>query len=107
MVELEPIADEDMALEALEHQGGDLEAHGRVDVLHDMTRYDALRLRGFIEKHLHYTGSGRAREILAEWDEYLPKFIKVMPVDYRRALEEMQARSRATERPSVAVSMGG
>nr|MBS0019032.1 glutamate synthase large subunit [Gammaproteobacteria bacterium] len=107
MVELEPIADEDMALEALEHQGGDLEAHGRVDLLHDMTRHDAFRLRGLIEKHLHYTGSGRAKEILADWDEYLPKFIKVMPVDYRRALEEMQARSRATERPSVAVSMGG
>jgi glutamate synthase (NADPH/NADH) large chain len=107
MVELEPIADEDMALEALEHQGGDLEAHGRVDILHDMTRYDALRLRGLIEKHVHYTGSGRAIAILNNWDDYLPKFVKVMPVDYRRALEEMQARSRATERPSVAVSMGG
>ncbi|MGF1613602.1 MAG: glutamate synthase large subunit [Gammaproteobacteria bacterium] len=107
MVELEPIADEAMALETLEHQGGDLETHGRVDILHDMTRYDTLRLRGFIEKHLRYTGSDRARIILEHWDDYLPKFVKVMPVDYRRALEEMQARSRATERPSVAVSMGG
>ena len=106
MVELEPIADEDVALEILEHQGGDLETHGRVDVMHDMTRYDALRLRALIEKHRHYTASARATAILARWDEYLPRFVKVMPVDYRRALEEMQAKSRATERPSVALSMG-
>lgn len=106
MVELEPIADEDAALESLEHQGGDLETHGRVNVMHDMTRYDALRLHSLIDSHRRYTNSERAHQILSRWDEYLPKFVKVMPVDYRRALEEMQAKSRATERSGVAVSMG-
>ncbi len=91
MVELEPIEMEDDALEAMEHRGGDLEAHGRVDVSHDMSRYDALRLKQLIEQHRHYTNSSRAREILDEWKSYLPKFVKVMPVDYRRALKEMQA----------------
>jgi len=90
MVELEPVVEEDDALEALDHQGGDLETHGRVDVSHDMTRYDAIRLRQLIENHRHYTGSERAREILDHWGEYLPKFVKVMPVDYRRALQEMK-----------------
>ena len=45
MVELEPIPAEDEALEKLDHQGGDMETHGRVDVSHDMTRFDAIRLQ--------------------------------------------------------------
>ncbi len=92
MVELEPVEEEDEILEQTEHQGGDLEAHGRVDLSHDMTRFDAERLRGLIERHLHYTGSPRAREILEAWTDYLPRFVKVMPVDYRRALHEMKQR---------------
>ena len=95
MVELEPIAEEDDALEALDHQGGDLETHGRVDVSHDMTRFDAIRLRQLIENHLRHTGSGVAKRILEDWENYLPQFVKVMPVDYRRALEEMKARQQA------------
>ena len=107
MVDLEPIADEDLALERTEYQGGDLETHGLVDVLHDMTRHDALRLKTLIEKHAHYTGSRRAREILDHWQHYLPKFVKVMPVDYRRALQEMQAQQRPTESTGVSLAMGG
>ncbi len=106
MVELEPITDEDKALEVHEHQSGDLEAHGLVDVVHDMTRYDAQRLRELVERHAEYTGSRRAEQILENWDEYLPKFVKVMPVDYRRALQEMQATSRAAERTGIAVAVG-
>jgi len=106
MVEIEPIADEDDALENHEAQKGDLETLGRVDVVHDMTRFDSLRLRGMIEAHLQYTGSARALLILENWDEYLPKFVKVMPVDYRRALQEMQAASRAAERTGISVAVG-
>jgi len=106
MVDLEPVAEEERHLETLGHQKGDLEAHGLVDVMYDMTRYDAARLKTLIENHLHYTNSDRAREILENWDVYLPKFVKVMPVDYRRALEEMQAKARATERVGVRVAMG-
>jgi glutamate synthase (NADPH/NADH) large chain len=96
MVELEPIAAEDDALEQLDHQGGDLETHGLVDIHRDMTRFDALRLRQLIERHAHYTDSTHARRILGNWQEYLPKFVKVMPVDYRRALLEMQAVQEST-----------
>jgi len=95
MVELEPIAAEDDVLEATEHQGGDLETHGKVDISRDMTRYDAQRLRGLIQKHLDATGSAVAQRILDNWADYLAKFVKVMPVDYRRALEEMQAQQAA------------
>ncbi|PLY15717.1 MAG: glutamate synthase large subunit [Sedimenticola sp.] len=95
MVELEPIQEEDDALEALDHQGGDLETKGRVDVSHDMTRFDSIRLKQLIESHLHYTNSEVARRILDNWSAYLPKFVKVMPVDYRRALLELQAQQDA------------
>ena len=98
MVDLEPVSDEDDALEALDHQGGDLETKGRVDVSHDMTRFDSIRLRQLVESHLHYTNSAVAQRILENWSDYLPKFVKVMPVDYRRALLEMQIeQSRSKE----------
>jgi len=98
MVDLEPVTAEDDALEALDHQGGDLETPGRVDLSRDMTRFDAGRLRQLIGNHLHYTGSPVARRILDHWQDYLPRFVKVMPVDYRRALSEMQAHHRRPPR---------
>jgi glutamate synthase (NADPH/NADH) large chain len=98
--------DEDERLEEIYHQGGDLETHGRVEVMHDMTRHDADRLRCLVEKHHRYTGSRRAGLILDDWNRFLPQFVKVMPVDYRRALEEMQARWRSTERTGVSVAVG-
>ena len=90
MVELQPIKAEDDSLERMAHQGGDLESHGLVDVMRDMTRFDAERLSQLIEKHVHYTNSARGRQILENWDSYLPQFVKVMPVDYYRALREME-----------------
>ncbi|MGB8276322.1 MAG: glutamate synthase large subunit [Methylovirgula sp.] len=91
MVDLEPVAEEEEAMQKSYHQGGDLDFHGRVDVMRDMTRYDAERLRQLIANHATHTGSARARTILDKWDEYKGKFRKVMPVEYRRALAEMMA----------------
>ena len=90
MVELQPVPAESDALERADHQGNDLETHGLVDVMRDMTRHDERRLRALIERHLHYTGSDKARRILADWSGHAPRFVKVMPVDYRHALERMQ-----------------
>lgn len=91
MVELQPVPVESSALERFDHQINDLEAHGLVDVLHNMTRDDERRLRTVIARHLHYTGSEKARRILEDWSTFAPAFVKVMPVDYRIALEKMQA----------------
>ncbi|MGQ3037896.1 MAG: glutamate synthase large subunit, partial [Neoaquamicrobium sediminum] len=90
MVELEPVPEEDDMLEKLHHHGGDIDHKGRVDVSGDMTRHDEERLVQLISNHMHYTGSTRAREILDNWADYRPKFRKVMPVEYRRALIEME-----------------
>ncbi|HEV7255026.1 MAG TPA: glutamate synthase large subunit [Mesorhizobium sp.] len=90
MVELEPVPEEDDMLEKLHHHGGDLAHMGRVDVSGDMTRHDEERLVTLISNHARHTGSARAKAILEEWAAYRPKFRKVMPVEYRRALEEME-----------------
>jgi len=82
-------------MERLAHQGGDLESHGLVDVMSDMTRFDSERLRQLIENHLHYTGSEHARQILGDWDASLARFVKIMPLEYRRALEEMSKHREA------------
>ena len=92
MVDLEPVAEEEELMQKLHHHGGDLEWHGRVDISGDMTRHDDERLYQLISNHLHYTGSDRARTILDHWEEYRPRFVKVMPVEYRRAMQEMEAR---------------
>jgi glutamate synthase (NADPH/NADH) large chain len=98
MVELEAVPEEEDAIARHYHQSGDLDTHGRVDVMGDMTRFDAERLHQLIANHASYTGSQRAKTILANWTEYLPKFRKVMPVEYRRALEELnQSRAQAAE----------
>ena len=43
-------------------------------------------VRAMIERHADYTKSTRARHILAAWDQYVPKFVKIMPKDYKRML---------------------
>ncbi|MGA2793279.1 MAG: glutamate synthase large subunit [Roseiarcus sp.] len=97
MVELEPVAAEEELMQRLHHSGGDLEGHGRVDIMGDMNRHDSERLRQLIVNHARYTSSSRAREILENWDAYLPKFRKVMPVEYRRALAELAAQKSSEQ----------
>jgi glutamate synthase (NADPH/NADH) large chain len=57
----------------------------------DMLRHDAERLRILVERHQLHTGSAVAGELLADWDAALTRFVKVMPRDYRRALETLEA----------------
>jgi glutamate synthase (ferredoxin) len=46
-------------------------------------------VKAMIERHAELTGSTRAREVLDNWDKSLPKFIKVLPKDYKRVLMAM------------------
>jgi len=101
MVELEPLLSEEMVNEGTYHHSGDLEAHGRVDVFKNLLDADIERLHVLITRHAKATGSRRAAEILANWKEWLPKFRKVMPVEYRRALKEMKANADAE--PKIAI----
>ncbi len=55
----------------------------------DMRHHDAERLHKLLENHARYTNSARAQAILADWENQLPKFRKVMPTEFRRALNEL------------------
>ena len=104
MVELEPIPSEIAASET-----GEVESHGRVHFNH-LNKADEHALREQIEKHLRYTGSTRAQQILDNWNTYLPKFIKVMPIEYRRALRkiaEAKGLKPAPAKPEHVQSLGG
>ena len=57
----------------------------------DMLRHDAERLKILVERHKLHTGSARAAHILDNWDECLPKFVKIMPRDYAAALRQLEA----------------
>ncbi len=70
---------------------GDFDRHCNMDMV-ELTlvesEADVSELKGILETHLKETGSRKAAEILEDWDAYLPRFIKVMPVGYKLILEK-------------------
>jgi glutamate synthase (NADPH) large chain len=89
MIDLAPIAEEEVSSSKRSGGKGNLDSHGLVDILSNMDANDVARLRELIERHARYTNSGKAKSILADWAGWLPKFRKVMPTEYARALAEM------------------
>lgn len=55
---------------------------------------DEAELKQLIENHAKYTGSPKAKRILANWDLEREFFVKVFPMEYRRALENMKNQNR-------------
>jgi glutamate synthase (NADPH/NADH) large chain len=91
MVELEPVSP---SVETRAEDPGrphqrsiSVEDNGMGDIL----RFDAERVRILVERHLLHTGSARARALLDNWDASLSRFVKVMPLDYAKALSDMKA----------------
>jgi glutamate synthase (ferredoxin) len=50
----------------------------------------ARQTKFLIEKHARYTQSKKAAEVLANWEAMVPKFVKVMPRDYKQVLQAIQ-----------------
>ena len=90
-------------LDAVEDDGVPLD--GLADLMSDMTRHDAARLRFLIERHATLTGSSVARRILDNWERDLMMFVKVFPIDYRRALEQPRPAPPALEQETMTVSL--
>jgi glutamate synthase (NADPH/NADH) large chain/glutamate synthase (ferredoxin) len=59
---------------------------------------DQRMVHDMIRKHVDYTGSTRGRYVLDNWQELLAKFVKVMPVDYKRALEMLKREKQRMSR---------
>lgn len=60
-------------------------------------------VRGLIEDHHHYTGSELAARILVDFNRALPRFIKVLPVDYKRVLQEEAAKAAEAKRAEFSI----
>ena len=76
-------------------------------------RHDAAELRGMIEAHVEATGSVWGREILEHFEDYLPRFKKIIPSDYKRmitAIGQMEEKGMSHEQATLeafyAVSRG-
>jgi glutamate synthase (NADPH/NADH) large chain len=52
---------------------------------------DTKLLRELVQKHFDWTGSAKAHQVLSSWQDMVGKFVKVIPIDYRKALEKMRA----------------
>jgi glutamate synthase (NADPH/NADH) large chain len=61
---------------------------GLVDLAPVEDKTDVRELQAMINNHLLYTQSLVAQEILTNWEEFLPKFVKVIPFEYKKVLEE-------------------
>jgi glutamate synthase (NADPH/NADH) large chain len=68
----------------------------------DPLGFDAQRLRILVERHLLHTGSARARYLLENWDASLPRFVKVMPTDYAKALADLNREKKSGARAVAA-----
>lgn len=56
---------------------------------------DISELKTLIENHQKFTGSTVAADILSNWDQSLKQFLKVMPTDYKRVLQELAKADKA------------
>jgi glutamate synthase (NADPH/NADH) large chain len=68
---------------------------GMVELEPVTTKEDKQLLHGLITKHFMYTGSRKAKQVLDAFEATLPKFVKVMPVDYKRVMEERKRKASA------------
>jgi len=62
---------------------------------------DEEKLIRLINDHRNYTGSPVAENIIANWDDFRTKFVKVMPRDYKRVLEERRLQEETGDREFV------
>jgi glutamate synthase (ferredoxin) len=67
-------------------------------------KYDVIELIDMIKEHVTYTNSEKGKMILDNIEEYLPKFKKVMPHDYKRmmnAIVQMEERGLNSEQAQI------
>ncbi|MDJ0925804.1 MAG: glutamate synthase large subunit [Acidimicrobiia bacterium] len=68
------------------------------ELLADPLSFDVWRLKTLVARHARLTNSSRAEEILESFDDYLPRFYKVVPQEFRRALSEVEPVAVGSER---------
>jgi glutamate synthase (NADPH) large chain len=74
------------------NEKGDFAGHCNTQMvaLEQLDEQDVATLKEMISNHKERTGSAKAAAVLADWNSYLPKFVKVMPMDYKRVLQALE-----------------
>ncbi|CAN6359232.1 unnamed protein product [Urochloa humidicola] len=80
--------------------------HELVDLYSVVEEDDIVKLRMMIEQHRLNTESVLAKNILSNFEDLLPKFVKVFPRDYKRVLENMKVEKLAKEAEAKARKAG-
>ena len=68
------------------------------------SKYDVLEVKEMLKEHVAYTNSEKGKKILRNFEEFLPKFKKIMPVDYKRMLNlivQMEERGLSSEQAQI------
>lgn len=68
------------------------------------SKYDVLELKEMIKEHAAYTNSEKGKKILEHFEEYLPKFKKIIPKDYNRMLMkivQMEEKGLSSEQAQI------
>ena len=98
-----------LAMVALEPVLSSAEQESKIDrgIWHSVLRggkgeTDEAILKKMIERHVGYTGSQRARAVLDDWNTSRSKFVKVFPLEYKRALGELAAKAGGKAKAKVA-----
>ncbi len=67
-------------------------------------KYDVQELKDMIKEHVAYTNSAKGKKILDHFGEYLPKFKKIVPNDYRRMMNtivQMEEKGLSSEQAQI------
>ena len=68
------------------------------------SKYDVIELKDMLKEHVAYTNSEKGKEILKDFEQYLPKFKKIMPNDYKAMLNlivQMEERGLSSEQAKM------
>ena len=67
-------------------------------------KYDVLELKGLIQEHVAATNSAKGKEILERFEEYLPRFKRIIPHDYERVMKtivQMEEKGLSAEQAQI------
>ena len=68
----------------------------------EISEENGAELKAIIEKHVLYTDSKRGTDLLADWDTSLNNFVKVMPTEYKKALQRLETEEPMFEELTIA-----
>ena len=71
------------------------------EILNNLLNFDELRLKKIIKRHVQLTNSSKGKFIIQNWEKVISKFVKITPVEYKKALQNIKG-SKINQKIKVA-----